>query len=190
MVDPVRELKTRAELLHHRVTSGDELARARLRALPELKKADDEALASAAARMQRKHFLAVVAREHGFTSWEQAKRVLGGSAEETDFGTMLYASQAGAINVWFSDHGEARRHLDEVNARGQRHYLLAWRTQFLVCDRYFIEALGLDPDDADWAAIDCDWARPRDADARRRLYQKRLDALREPPGGAADTGTR
>jgi hypothetical protein len=190
MVDPVRELKTRAELLHHRVAQGDEQARARLRALPELKKADDEALTSAAARLQRKHYLAVVAREHGFSSWEQARRVLEGSPEEADFGTMLYASNAGAINVWFADHVEARKHLDEVNARGDRHYLLAWRKQFLVCDRYFIEALGLDPDDADWAAIGCDWARPGDPEARRRLYQKRLEALRDTPVGAVAPGTR
>lgn len=189
MVDPVQELKARAELLHHRVTSGDLQARARLRALPELAKADDEALASAAGRMRRKHFLAVVAREHGFSSWEHARRVFDGNPSERDYGTMLYGPGGGAINVWFSDHDEARAHLEEVNARGDKHYLLAWRRQFLVCDRYFIEVLGLDPDDADWSAIEHDWACLRDPEARRRLYQKRLDALR-PGTGVGDAGTR
>ena len=33
-----------------------------------------------------------------------------------------------------------------------------------------IGALGLDPDDADWAAIGWDWARPLHVEARLRLY--------------------
>jgi hypothetical protein len=182
MVDPVRELKTRAEILQGRVASGDGKALERLRALPELARADAEALATAAPRMRRKHFLLVVAREHGFTTWEHARRVLEGATAETDFGTLLYGAQTmGTLNVWFADYDEARRHLDEVRREGVRRYLLAYKRQFFVAERCLVEALGLDPDDADWDAIDCDWARPRDPVARRRLYQKRLDALREGP---------
>jgi hypothetical protein len=179
MADPVRELKTRAEILHRRIASGNRDAQRRLRTLPEWARADDEALAVAAKRVRRKHCLAVVAREHGFTAWEHARRVLHGSQQETDFGTLLYDARAlGTLNVWFAEYGEARRHFDEARRRGETPYLLPYRTQFFVADGYFLEALGLCPDDADWHAIDCDWVRPRDPSARRRLYQKRLDALR------------
>ena len=183
MVDPVGELKTRAELLHGRVAAGDREAQTRLRALPELARVDEEALAAAAARMRRKHCLAVVAREHGFTSWEHAQRVLRGDAREQDFGTLLCGDNAsGSLNMWFVDYGEARAHLDATRSQGLRRYLLAYRRQFLVVERFFVEAtLELDPDDADWEAIDHDWARPRDPIARQRLYAKRIDAVRGKP---------
>jgi hypothetical protein len=84
----------------------------------------------------------------------------------------------GTLNVWFSDHAEARAHLDEGRRRSQSHALLGYRRQFLVVDRFFIEALRLDPDDPDWEAIGWDWPRPRDPIARQRLYGKRLGALR------------
>jgi len=177
MVDPVGELKTRAEILHGRVASGDEAARTRLRALPELARADEAALAEAAMRMRRKHCLAVVAREHGFTSWEQAQRVLRGDARELDFGTLMYGTKAlGTLNVWFADYGEARAHLDEARLGGARRYLFPYRKQFFVVDRYFVETLGLDPDDADWEAVAFDWVRPQDPIARQRLTMKRLIA--------------
>jgi hypothetical protein len=178
MVDPVRELKTRAEILHGRLASGDHGALARLRALPELAHADAETLASAAPRMQRKHCLSVVARELGFATWEHARRVLQGDAREADFGTLLYPERSGTLNAWFVSYAEAREHLDEARKGGERRYLLPYKKQLVVGDRAFIEALGLDPDDADWEAIGFDWARPRDPIARQRLYQKRLDALR------------
>ncbi len=181
MVNPVQELKTRAEILHGRLAAGSAEARRRLRLLPELAKADDDALASAAPRMRRKHCLAVVAREHGFATWEHARRVLDGDESEADFGTLLYDARArGTLNVWFADYREARTHLDEVRRAGARRYLLAYGKQFFVADRSLVEALGLDPDDGDWEAIGCDWARPRDPVARRRLYKKRLEAI---PGG-------
>ena len=177
MVDPVRELKTRAEILHRGIASGIPEARRRLRALPELATADEAAVAAAVPRMRRKHCLFVVAREHGFNTWEHARRVLGGDETELDMGTLLY-TQAGAINVWFAVYEEARAHLDEVRGGGASRYLLSYRRQFFVADRFFIEALGLDPDDADWDAIDRDWARPREPGARLRLYEKRIHAMR------------
>ena len=124
--------------------------------------------------LQKKHCLAIVAREAGFAGWEHAKRVLDGDPSELDFGTMLYAG--GMLNEWFAHHDEARARLDEP-ADGRR-YLLAYKRHFLVVNAYFIDALGLDPEDADWCAIDWDWARPRDLIARGRLYFQRLDAMR------------
>ncbi|MGD0525597.1 MAG: hypothetical protein ABSE49_10655 [Polyangiaceae bacterium] len=182
MVDPVGELKTRAEILQGRIAAGDAPARARLRALPELARAGDEALAEAAARVRRKHCLAVVARELGFGSWEHAQRVLRGDAREQDHGTLMYGREAmGTLNVWYADYREARAHLDEARRAGNGRYLFPYRTQFFIVERLFVEGLGLDPDDADWVAIEYDWARPRDPIARQRLLMKRLDALRGKP---------
>ena len=182
MIDPVDELKTRATMLHKRIAAGDAAARRRLRTLPEFTKADPGSIQAAATGIHHKHCLAVVAREHGFQSWEHARRVLRGDVTEKDCGTLLYDSSVrGFLNVWFAHYDEARAHLHEARRSGGEHYMLSYRTQFLVVDRHFIETLGWDPADPDWQKLDFDWARPRDPAARRRLYGKRLQALRAEP---------
>jgi hypothetical protein len=170
MIDPIQELKVRAELLHRRIQAQDPTALQRLRVLPELRSAGAEALQGAASDVQRKHCLAVVAREVGFQSWQHASRVLGGDEGEADFGTALYPKRcSGFLNHWFASYEEARAQRAE---RGG--YLLAYKRHFFVVEGHFIETLGLDPQDPDWAAIGWDWARPRDANARGRLYGKLL----------------
>jgi hypothetical protein len=179
MIDPVDELKTRAAILHKRVAAGEAAVLPRLRALPEFGKADAATLEDRAPGMRLKHCLAVVAREHGFQSWDHALRVFRGDATERNCGTLLYdASVRGTLNVWFARYEEARAHLDEVRRARGEHYLLSYQTQFFVVDRHFIEALGWDPADPDWQKLDFDWARPRDPAARRRLYGKRVHAVR------------
>ena len=73
-MDPISELKTRAEILHRRIQTGDLTAIRRLRALPEFRRAADEGLVSAT--IQRTHCLAVIAAELGFANWPQAKSAL------------------------------------------------------------------------------------------------------------------
>jgi hypothetical protein len=178
-MDPVRELKIRAEILHGRLASGDAEALARLRALPELRRSGGAVLAATAHVARRKHCLAVVAREHGFSSWEHALRVLDGDPREHDAGTLLYAGEGGVLNHWFASYEEARAFLDAP----PRRYLLVYKRDFFVADPPLIESLGLHPDDPDWQAIGWDWARPTEPAARRRLYAKRLAAMR--PGAGA-----
>jgi hypothetical protein len=175
MVDPQRELKIRAEILQRRIQEGEPAALERLRVLPEHRQKPIEALREAAGGVQRKHCLAAVAREAGFGGWEHALRVLAGDVAEVDFGDALYPHGASArLNHWFASYEEARAALAEL---GPGQYLLAYRRHFLIVDRDFIgETLGLDPDDADWAALGWDWARPKDVEARRRLYGKLLEA--------------
>ncbi|WP_433926455.1 hypothetical protein AB3662_26400 [Sorangium cellulosum] len=177
MMDPVRELKIRAELLHTRVESRDAEALSRLRALPELRRADEAALAAAAPGIRRKHCLAAVARECGFTSWERARRALEGEPGAPELGTLLYGRDAGALHHWFATHDEARAHIEAL-PEAPRGYLLAYKHHVFVADRAFVASLGLDPDDPDWQAIGWDWARPADPAARGRLYAKRLAAMR------------
>ena len=179
MVDPTDELKVRAEILHKRIVSGDVEARARLRALTELAKADEKALAVAASRLQRKHCLAIVARETGFSSWDHAVRVFRGDASERDLGTLLHDHETrGTLNAWFASYEEARAHLDERRRAGHRVFLLAYKRHFVIVEDHYIEALGLDPDDPDWQRLGFDWASPREPAARVRLIGKRLAVLR------------
>lgn len=176
MMDPVRELKIRAEILHKRVRDLEPAALERLRALPEHKKTDLDALRDAAPAIQRKHCLAAVARELGFAGFDHAVRVLEGDPAEPDVGQLLYDKQWGAfLNHWFASYDEARAaHGDARGSPGARRYLLAYKRHFFLVERAFIEALSLDPDDPDWEAIGWDWARPRDRAARARLYAKLL----------------
>jgi hypothetical protein len=181
-MDPIRELKTRAEILHSRLSAEsaeDGAALLRLRILPELRRGDRPALEAAAKTIQRKHCLAVVARECGFPSWEHALRALSGDLAETELGTLLYAD-AGTLNQWFSIYEQARACLDALPAV-PRHYLLAYKRDFFIAGSAFITSLGLAPDDPDWEAMGWDWARPLDPAARTRLFGRRLAALRSKP---------
>lgn len=169
MNDPIHELKVRAELLHHGVSALEASALERLRALPEHKKADADQLSEAAKAIRRKHCLAVVAREAGFQSWSHANDVVAGRNAE-DFGTLLNPPGASAHwNIWSASYDEAR----EIR-REHGGYLLAYKRHFFIVDRYYIETLGLDPEDEDWERIGRDWVRPLDLAARARLYAKLL----------------
>lgn len=171
MIDAIEEIKVRARQLHRRAQAGDPAALERLQRLPEL---DQEP--PAPERIQRKHGLAVIARELGFSGWPHAHRVLEGDEDEADLGTLLYPPSCGAFtNQWFADYATAR--LTREQAGG---YLLGYRRQFFVCSRQFVQTLGLDPDDPDWEAIGFDWIRPQQPAARRRLYAK-LIARRSRP---------
>ncbi|CAN91472.1 hypothetical protein predicted by Glimmer/Critica [Sorangium cellulosum So ce56] len=177
MMDPVRELKTRAELLHKQLASNDAKALLRLRALPELGRVDEAALAAAVAGIRRKHCLAVVARECGFSSWERARFALAGEPGAPELGTLLYGRDGGVLHHWFATYEEARAHVEAL-PEASRGYLLAYKHHFFVADRAFVASLGLDPDDLDWQAMGWDWARPADLAARSRLYAKRLASMR------------
>jgi len=171
MFDPIRELKTRAEVLHHAVIEKREGALARLRVLPELKRASDEEVTRFAESIQRKHALAAVAIAAGFSGWEHARRVLDGE-DEPDFGALLYPKRGGGLNHWFVDYDEAAAQRARLGG-----YLLAYKRHFFVAeDVLFVEDLGIDPGDPDLDAIGRDFVRPRDVEARKRLYAKILAA--------------
>jgi hypothetical protein len=72
------------------------------------------------------------------------------------------------LNRWFPNYEAARRSLESEGG-----YLLPYRRHFYVCDDGAIRAMGLEPDDPDWERIGRDCARPADAEAYRRLREKR-----------------
>ena len=148
-MDAIRELKTRAEILHRRMQAADP-----------------------ASNVRRADCLRKVAAELGFPSWTAARRALAGEGVE-DFGTLLYPRRAGGfLNLWYKDYDEA----SAIRA-AKGGYLLAYQRHFLVVDEDFVDALGLDPGDPEWTAMGFDWVRPRDPAARARLYGQLVRAL-------------
>jgi hypothetical protein len=164
MADVIHFLKTRARQLHRRAAANEPGALARVRQLDELRVLEPDALAQ---HVRRRHCLAIVAREVGFRCWPDAAAIIGG-ATRGDFGTLLYPTGADAHwNIWSASYDEA----STIRA-AHGGYLLAYKVHFFIVDRYFIETIGLDPGDADWALIGRDWVRPRLLAARQRLYGK------------------
>ena len=177
-MDAIRELKTRAEILHRRIQANDHRAIGRLRVLPDLRRVSYERLEAAAGGIQRRDCLTVIAAELGFASWPEAKTAITSDSTVADagadFGTMLYPSHcfSGHINRWYKTYDEAAADRAKTGA-----YLLGYKRQYVVVDRYFIESLGLDPSDPDWEALGFDWVRPKDREARSRLYAKLVACL-------------
>jgi hypothetical protein len=162
-MDIVDELKARARVLHREAPSSPE-ALARVRAVPG--QSDLEAAA-----LKRRHCLSAVAHELGFDGWSHLTKVLDGRPTES-WGTLLHRDTGGAhFNIWSASYDEARAIRAEHGG-----YLLAWKHQFLVVDRHYVETVGLDPDDPDWDRMGRDWVRPDDLAARRRLYEKLIRA--------------
>lgn len=162
-VNVLSELKAHARILHRAAQAADPAALQRLRVLPELKRKSDAELV---AELKRHKCLAAVAKRLGFTSWVHATLVLGDEAAPEDFGSLLYPDHCtGHWNIWSAAYDEA-----QTIRAAHGGYLLVYRKQFFIADQHFIEALGLDPADPDWERMGRDWAKPRDAQARQRLY--------------------
>ena len=174
-IDPVDHAKGAARILHRQADSGDPAATTRLRCVGELSDVDE---ATFAKTLRRRHCLAAVAGELGFEGWSHLTAVMAGSAGD-DFGTLLSPPGMAAYwNIWSAKYDEARKIREEHGG-----YLLVYKRQFLIVDRHYIAALGLDPDDGCWAAMGRDWVEPGDAAARARMYgtlfERRLDAVTE-----------
>ena len=174
MTDSIRELKIQAEILHKRIKAQDGRSVQRLRILAGRRRPSDEQLARMAATIRRRDCLSVIAAESGFSSWRQARAAMTGDGEAAEFGTLLYPVCGAGFNRWYARYEEAA----SVRQACQG-YLLAYKRQYLVVDRYYIESLGLDPDDADWDALGFDWVRPANLAARTRLYNKLVAGLRK-----------
>ncbi|WP_370679549.1 hypothetical protein [Comamonas sp. GB3 AK4-5] len=116
-----------------------------------------------------------VARESGFADWEHARRVLSGlAAPGEDLGSFWHAAGTGILlHIWFASHEEGRA----VVANDPGGFLLPYRRQCFMVQAPFIEALGLDPQDAAWAAIDHDLVAGYGSEAWRVLSWQRLRAL-------------
>lgn len=171
-MDPISEVKVRAERLQHQIEQGDAQALARVQRRDKAR----SAAPLVAADVRYKHCLSAIARELGFADYAHLLRVVDGDPSEADFGTLPCGRGSGGyLNAWYRDYDEARQH-----RQASAGYLLAYRRHFVVVESPYIrEIVGVDPQDPDWTAIGFDWARPVDLTARRRLYG-RLFAQRPP----------
>ena len=157
----VRELKTRAEILHKQIAAGDEAALQRFRKVRQFRDTNVSGI-------RRRDCLEAIACEWGFPGYAEAKAAFGGDPAATNFGALLCPPRCSThLNHWFTDYTEAAAKRAELHG-----YLLGFKQQFVVVDRLFIDTLGLDPADPDWGAIGFDWIRPSDPAARVRLYEK------------------
>lgn len=182
----LQRLRAHARILHRRVQQRQPAALSRASAASHRADARSRSLERDDGDFQRRHSLAVVASELGFSSWLHLVRVIhpastvreGGStpaprdAEAPDFGTLMYPVQGGPAfwNVWSADYKEAQSIRAESGG-----YLLPYKRQFFVCDRYFIETLGSTAEDTDWDRIGRDWVDPAEAAAHARLTQRLVE---------------
>ncbi|QDF02556.1 hypothetical protein BHS04_04925 [Myxococcus xanthus] len=162
----LHECKVRASLLLKELASTDasRAARAaeRLRVLPGFAGLPLGEVLARKDSVQRKHALAVIAREQGHATWVDLKQV-----RELDFEHLLAHVGGAHLNRWFSSYAEAA---DSLRALGG--FLFPFREQFFVCEASLVEALGVDPADADWSCTGRDWMAPRDGAAQARLAQR------------------
>lgn len=120
------------------------------------------------AKVQRKHALAVVALEAGFSSWASLKQSLEAPELDPDF--FGSSSFGGCTNHWFRNYEEAKKHLVQNGG-----YLFPYRNQCFITQIGFIESLGIDPEDQDWERMDYDWVKPKCPHAWFRLKNKLLE---------------
>ncbi len=164
-MDPIAEVKVRAELLQHQCERGEPEALARLGRLAGRTRTPRPPTAEPMPR--RKHCLSVVAAELGFCDYAHLLRVVEGDPDEADFGTLPCGRAGGAhLNTWYPRYDEAKAH-----QRAAAGYLLCYRRQFVIVGSAYIrDVVGIAPEHPDWQAIGYDWRCPAEAAARRRLY--------------------
>jgi hypothetical protein len=74
-------------------------------------------------------------------------------------------------NIWSASYQEARTVRAQTGG-----YLSAYRRQYLVVDRHYIAALGMDPDDDAWRSMNRDWLEPGRGRERCGLYARAVDS--------------
>ena len=172
----LREAKVRAALLSKALRSDDPVCAAdaarRFCALPAFAHHTPDARLARRELVRHKHALAVIALEQGHRSWPELKAALDATTPPVASPEAFFTRKVSPfLNRWFASYDEARASLESAGG-----YLFPFRGQVFVCEAGFLRALGLDPQDPDWARIGFDWVRPRDAAAHARLSE-RLVAL-------------
>ena len=158
----IEEIKRRARVLHTALLKREPAACARLRALREFREVEEDRLIEDA---KHRHCLSVVSNELGFEGWQHASAILNAKRDD-DFGTLLNPPGSSAHwNIWSASYDEAK----EIRAE-HGGYLLGYKKHYFIVDQYYVETLGLDPNDADWERIGRDWVKPASVEARDRLY--------------------
>lgn len=170
----LHECKVRASLLLKELGSSDPAratrAAERLRALPVFAGLPLGEVLARRESVQRKHVLAVIAREQGYATWSELKHALEArDAPRVDFERLLERVGPHFLNHWFATYEEA-----VASLRVSGGHLFPFREQFFICQSAVLTALGLDPSDVDWKLAGPNWLEPLDAQAHARLEQRLL----------------
>ena len=110
-------------------------------------------------KIQLKHALAIIANEHGFSSWVNLKNYFSLTGL-----TKFNPNGGGFFNQWFNSYSEAKQMLQQTGG-----YLLPYKNQFFICESGYIEYIGLNEQISDWQAINYNWIEPTDMEAWQRL---------------------
>lgn len=151
----VNEYKVQASILlkslHSPKIESSQKAAKRFQRLPEFGNFSLEEILQS--DIKRKHALAVIAIEKGFTSWADLK-------------CQLPFIRGGFLNQWFANYAEAKTY-QQLNGG----FLLPFKNQFFICDADYIINLGFNAEDPDWTLIGHDWANPSNKEAWQRLHK-------------------
>lgn len=159
MITPIEELKIRAKKL------------LKVSPVPEGLQKLCQGKQTSPQPLQLKHCQRYIARQYGFTDWEHARQVLNCETglSPIGYGEFWYHPKCTMLlNHWCRDYQEAQQVLAE-----QGGYLLPYKKQFVVVQKAYLEALGLDADDPLWATLDNNWCQG-DQEVRLHLALKRV----------------
>ncbi|WIN00502.1 hypothetical protein ACTOB_004213 [Actinoplanes oblitus] len=167
----VTELKTRARLALNAARRGDSslLGQLQARLGPDPLPVTDWRL---------RHCLTLVAKNAGFASWDQARKVLGGGAQiGDDLGTFWHAPRCtGLLSHWFPSYLQARTFLADNDTL----VLLPYRRHFVLADREYLHAIGVPPAAEQWRHTRRDLVAAYGTPHWVALAQHRLHATRRP----------
>ncbi|MDO8955065.1 MAG: hypothetical protein Q7V63_09495 [Gammaproteobacteria bacterium] len=160
------ESKIRASIVLKALRSEDSMqsnpAITRFQALPEFAECSAAAIQE---QVRRKHALALIAKEAGFSSWNEFKL----SSEASILAIFTEIKASAFLNKWFSNYDQAK--IEQMKSGG---YLLPYNSQCFICEADYIKHIGLNPNDPDWKLMAWDWVKPADSEARERQYKKFL----------------
>jgi hypothetical protein len=173
----LEEYKTQASILLKQLRSNNTHialeAALRFQELPHLLNASALEIMKSE-QIKLKHALNIIAHEHDFDSWAEFKQQLERQElyraykQKDPYYTLLYPQRCRRfMNEWHSNYEVANTELGRLGG-----YLLPYKNQFFICESAYIEELGLDPDDPDWALIGWNWVLPDDLEAWKRLDSK------------------
>lgn len=162
--DRLDEFRIKASLLLKSLNAPDqsknENAARRLLVLPFLKHSTVGDVLGDKTFYRRKHALSVIAHESGFASWAALR------AHVITEDCLFYNASPSFLNLWFNNYADAKAY---HTANGG--YLLQYRKDYVVAEKAYIEALGLDRVADDWQAIGFDWVKPADKKAWARIFE-------------------
>lgn len=108
-----------------------------------------------------KEMLLLVAQSLGFSSWRDLKK-------QIELSDILVSPHASAFwHVWYRNYEQAEEHLEKTGG-----FLLPYQKDFFICDKFYIESIGISAEDEDLLRVGNNWAKPNDHASWEKLVKK------------------